>query len=261
MDENRNPGVYYQPPDINPVNQQPKKRNTGVVILIVVLVVLLCISIIGSIVMGCYLYYSKSNIDAYDSNESSLVTGGGEFPAATVNEIDINWVNGDIDISTYDGDKILVTEEDVAKKFQMKCYVDENTLCIDEYRNDHHIGFSPPSKDLKVQIPQSLALSELDLEIVSANVTATGINCNELQFNTVSGEGSFAFASQPASIDIESVSGNIDTVFPSDITGWSVSGDSVSGNVKGELGPLYGDGKTKISFNSVSGNLYLNKAE
>ena len=61
---------------------------------------------------------------------------------------------------------------------------------------------------------------------------------------------------------MDTVSGDIQLVLPEDITGYSISRDSVSGSVNtNDFGNAlnYGDGYTKIELDSVSGNLTVEK--
>ena len=128
-------------------------------------------------------------------------------------------------------------------------------------------------------IPEIAVSDELSLETVSGNIQIAGLTAEKLDISTVSGNAKFSGAVQE--ISWESVSGSLtmtDTVYPREIKGESVSGDlylklpnggftlkaSTGGEVSCDVGTVkngksqvYGDGRTQISFDSVSGSLTL----
>lgn len=128
-------------------------------------------------------------------------------------------------------------------------------------------------------IPEISVSDELSLETVSGNIQIGSLSAEKLDVSTVSGNTKFSGA--VPEISWESVSGSLtmtDTVYPREIKGESVSGDlylklpdagftlkaSTGGEVSCDVGTVkngksqvYGDGRTQISFHSVSGRLTL----
>lgn len=139
------------------------------------------------------------------------------------------------------------------------------TLYIDEFTNNSSTRFSNKmKKDLTVKIPENFKANVFSLDIVSADVNIEGLNTIDFELNSVSGNPVISFASQPHEIETDTVSGNIQLVLPADISGYSISNESVSGSINtNDFGNTlyYGDGYTRIEHDAVSGNLTLEKAE
>lgn len=128
-------------------------------------------------------------------------------------------------------------------------------------------------------IPEISVSDELSLETVSGNIQIGSLSADKLDVSTISGNTECSGA--VPEISWESVSGSLtmtDTVYPREIKGESVSGDldlklpdggftlkaSTGGEVscdvstvKNGKSQVYGDGRTQISFHSVSGRLTL----
>lgn len=257
-----NQGAYYQPPVEN------KKSNTPVIITVIVCVTVI---IIVAIVSTFAWLGGKVNIPI-DIHLPSVVTsdaddsytmGGAELSTDGIESIDIEWVDGNVDVEYYDGDIIVFTEDKASASNEMCYKIDDRTLCICEYKNSVKKGVSSmKSKDLSVKIPSDFATDEFSLEVVSATVNATDLNTRSVDVETVSGTANLTFATQPKKIDAESVSGDVNLNMPKDITGYSVEKESVSGSLRAngfDNKSSFGDGYTKINFESVSGNLIINK--
>ena len=119
-------------------------------------------------------------------------------------------------------------------------------------------------KDLTVKIPRDFKTNEFSLDIVSATVTVSSLDARDFELNSVSGNSHISFASQPQDIEMYTVSGDIQLVLPENISGYSISNESVSGSINtNDFGNTfyYGDGYTRIEHNAVSGNLTLEKSE
>lgn len=120
------------------------------------------------------------------------------------------------------------------------------------------------NKDLTVKIPFDFKATEFSVSVVSSNVVATNINATIFDFETVSGNGDFTFVAAPQKIESESVSGDVTITLPADVSGYSVSKESVSGTFNAsdfDNALRFGDGSVIISADSVSGNITLKKAE
>lgn len=256
--------VYYQPP-VEVPQQQSKNGITAIIITAII-----CAAVVAVIAIICtFAWLSGGSINVHgifdDDTQITESYVKGPYNVATdgIEMIDIEWVNGNVDVQYYDGDTIYIEESASSDKHPMTYKVDNRTLYICEFSNNSKTAFkNKANKDLTVKLPSDFKVYELSMDIVSANVTVSQLNTNELEMNSVSGNTHISFKEQPRSIEMDTVSGDIQLVLPEDITGYSISRDSVSGSVNtNDFGNAlnYGDGYTRIELDSVSGNLTVEK--
>ena len=258
-------GVYYQPPV--EVSQEPPKNNATPIIITAII----CAAVVAVIAIICtFSWLSGGSINVhgiFDDTQSTESYVEGPYNVSTdgIESIDIEWVNGSIDVQYYDGDTIYIEESASSSKYPMTYKVEGRTLYIDEFINNSSTRFSNKmKKDLTVKIPENFKANVFSLDIVSADVNIEGLNTIDFELNSVSGNPVISFASQPHEIETDTVSGNIQLVLPADISGYSISNESDSGSINtNDFGNTlyYGDGYTRIEHDAVSGNLTLEKAE
>lgn len=264
-------GTYYQPP----VNVQPqqkgglsKKSIVAIVITsIVAFAVVACVAIVCTFswLSGDFkfpIHIHAPTLITTDADDSYIM-GNAKLDTDGIGIISAEWIDGNVNIEYYDGNIISIFENKPDSNEEM-CYKIENgTLFISEYKNNVKKGFSNlATKDLTIKLPKNFATDLIKLEIVSANVNAYDLNTLGVDIETVSGTANLSFAKQPQAIEIESVSGTVNLNMPKSITGYTVDKESVSGSFRANdfnNAMQYGDGYTKIDFESVSGNLIINK--
>lgn len=227
---------------------------------IIIIAIIVIIGIIGAI----FALTNKDKIHIHppvvvetDADET-YTPGGAEIDADDIRNIKIEWIDGNVDIEYYDGEKIAFTEDESNYPLQYK--VDKNELTICEYQKK--VASAKKEKDLKLMLPMGFMASEIDLEIVSANVNTTNLNAIAVDVETASGNVNLDFEAQPLNLELESVSGDINLAFSKDISGYSVTKETVSGTFRandfgGNLS--YGNNSIKIGWESVSGNLIINQ--
>lgn len=261
-----NQGTYYQP-QVNTPYQQPKTNTTAIIISIVVSIAV--VAIVAIVFIFSWLSGESVKIHGiFDNNyqsAQSYVKGPFDVAIEGIEDIDIEWVNGNVEVQYYDGDTIYIEESSSSDKYPMIYRVDGRTLYICEFTDNASSAFANKAKkDLTVKIPDGFKTNDFSVDIVSANLTAAQLNTYDFDIDSVSGNSHISFVSQPHSIEADTVSGDIQVVLPSDISGYSISKDSVSGTVNTndfDNAMHYGDGYTEIEINSVSGNLTVEKAE
>lgn len=258
-------GVYYQP-QVNVPPQQPKSNATAIIIVAIVSVAAV---IIVSIVCTFAWLGGSFNADITDNSNvnhtESYVQGPYNIATTDVESIKIDWVNGNVDVEYYDGDTIYVEESSSSSKNPMTYKVENKMLYIDEFSNHSSTGLSSRlKKDLTVKIPKGFKTDVFSIDVVSADVNIKDLNTLGFELDSVSGNPVISFATQPQSIELDTVSGNVTLALPGDITGYSISRESISGSVDTkDFGNTnrYGDGYTRIEIESVSGNVTLEKAD
>lgn len=250
--------AYYQP-----------KKSTALPIVLSIIFSITAIAIAGIIGVFSFLRGGVSDfikIGAAFDNDSGYteINTSAEFKTDTINSIDIDWITGSVNIEYYDGETIFAEEIGGSKSHPMQYKIENGTLKIDEYRSENWSAFkNMSSKDLTLKMPKTFKADELEISVVSANVYASDLNVNELDFETVSGNGNFEFAVSPVKIDTEAVSGDVNITLPSDVSGYSVSKSTVSGSFRAkdfDNSEKYGDGSVIIKIESVSGSINLSKA-
>lgn len=290
-------GTYYTPGTANAqtssayAQEQGRSGKTVTVILGVLIGVLLA-AVIGSFALAAVFSFNNDNI--ISTEDKSYSTGSGEVAADSINSIDIDWVNGKVTVAYYDGETVSFTEEEQTDPdYRLRYKLDDDgeleiEFCKDTIAKDIS-GFNVNrlSKDLTVYIPQGMALSKLDIDDVSAEVSIDAITANVLKIDTVSGgitaagvfnsvnidsvsaTASIAADSTLAKLRADSVSADITLYLPADIPGFKIKTDSVSGRVdtfdftsrgaaKISDGTVtYGDGSLDIDFDTVSGSLVI----
>ncbi len=213
----------------------------------------------------------------YD-NSASYTVGGGEF--ADVDEIELDWVAGQVNVVAYEGNLVKVVEEyDGDEEFAMYHRFQNGKLTIQFSKSGSRI--TNLQKQLTVYVPASAALRQLDAEVVSADVTIDSITIGQLDVECVSGnvmmnrviceEAEFEMVSgnieaNDADIkqaDVETVSGNIRLSYADDAEPRLLTVDAVSGDVTLSLPQTIGfclnadTRRVSSDFGvSVSGNEY-----
>lgn len=303
-----NTTTYYSPNNIPPVEKAAKHNNITAIIIsvicaitIIIIVPVICVfgfinsdsfeNMISNGISSISGIVSNDSVFEY-KNDSLYSVGSAEIPAENINDISVDWVNGNIDIEYYNGDTISFSEASQNNEdYSLRYLVKDNELKI-KYCKSGKRSNSIGNKNLTIKIPQNVSLETIDICNVSANVTVDGIVANNAVFETVSGNinanGSFSEVSacgvsgdlyiidniSPKSIDFSNVSGDAALFLPADIKGFSIDYDTVSGYIKSEFNitgndvtmsgnrqgdKFYGDGSTEIDFESVSGNFEISK--
>lgn len=250
-----------------PQGSQSKTNWVPVVVSIVISIT--AISIVGILCAFSFIKgnggFAGFNFD-YDFDETyTEVNGSANIDVSEINSIEIDWVNGNVNIEYYDGDTVFLEESGKSDKYPMGYKIEEGTLEIEEYTGNFKSSVvNGANKDLTVKIPFDFKATEFSVSVVSSNVVATNINATIFDFETVSGNGDFTFVAAPQKIESESVSGDVTITLPADVSGYSVSKESVSGTFNAsdfDNALRFGDGSVIISADSVSGNITLKKAE
>lgn len=270
-DRGQNQNVPTTPPFTTPNPPLYQKKKSNAVPIVIAIIFAITAIIIASII--CFFAFLRGGISElaknhiFDNDSSYIeVNTSAEFDTDNILELDIEWIDGSVNLQYYDGEKIYIEENGNGK--HPMCYkIDGTTLKIDEYRNKAKINIKTASKDLTIKLPLTYKANKIDISVVSASVAANGLNVGKLDFETVSGNGEFQFAVSPVEIDTESVSGEAKIILPEGVTGYSASWETVSGSLitngftDNSNSARYGDGSVLIDGDSVSGNLIISKAE
>lgn len=142
-------------------------------------------------------------------NEESLT-----FDPAAIQEIDINWVSGDIFIMATKVDKITVSESDVTNSqyvmvYQKKGDKLEIDFCEEAIRAGFGVSFSADiSKDLYIEVPKEWVGHSIELNVASADVELHNITLLEMDVDGASGTCDF-LKCDIRDLDIDTASGDV----------------------------------------------------
>lgn len=167
--------------------------------------------------------------------------------------IDIEWINGSVTIEMYDEEHVGIEEalaDGGAVSTPLEWRVHEGTLDI---RSQPRLVDLMEEKHLTVRLPRSIVLHELDIETVSADVTAVLpeddiLELDEFDVSTVSGTVT-ADDVRAAEVSISSTSGALN----GSVSAQELDVSTVSGTVEVTLMTL----PVEVDVESTSGNVTL----
>lgn len=234
----------------------------------------------------------NSNGSGTSQNQSQTAQQGVyTVDPAAVNHISVEWGAGNVNVAYYDGEQIQFSdsvEENSANALVSR--IEGRELKIYFCQNMRGSGTSDP-KDLQINIPKSMTLTEFDIESSSANITVENIIADKMELHSNSGEinaaGEFASldietnssnaqvtntAQLIRQIDANTRSGGITVTIPQSIDGFYMEYETVSGSVSTDFstqssgsarrGVLnYGNSSTQIEVETTSGNFALKSAQ
>lgn len=230
--------------------------KTGWIILIVCLALVLCIAagvLLAGRIFNALLSKGRdtkvdtsATKDYKDLKNEYAADGVYTVSMKDLKELEIDWVSGSVTVELTDEDAVRfveVAEKAIQEKDALRYGVNGGTLRIQACKKGY-LG-NLPEKQLTVYLPRALAndLMEVEIDTVSAAVTAGDLKLDELEINTVSGRVKLTnMDAEEAQVD--SVSGPI-SLLGSRIG--SLRTDSVSGEAK-VTGKVQ-----KVKSSSVSG--------
>ena len=200
----------------------------------------------------------------YYEDAHLYASGNAIYQASLVKTVEIDWVNGSVEIVQTSGENLTVTEKTPASAEEKKMFwrLDGDTLRI-QYCKSGYVGtIDEKYKDLRVEIPvgvnleiesvgadiysRDLTLGEVDIDVITASVNGDSWTASDLDVESVSGNIKIAQLSC-GNVDLETTNGHIATAFG---VSTNMEVQTVSGNV--QLALLDGVG-AKVAFETVSG--------
>lgn len=240
---------------------------TRIIILSIVIVLLLGILLTG---LGIGMFIIDFGTDGtYTTVEDSTV----EVTTESIENIDIEWAAGNIDILVGDTENIIVEESGTFSEDQkMVINTSGDTLAIRYAKPAFQIGFiSVASKDLTVTVPKDWVCDTISLDVASAELAVQDLGANKVDIDTASGACTFIncaigaldvdsasgavyyegtlntldcdaasasfegiLANTPSSIQMDSASGDLDITLP-ESSGFRVTMDALSGKFQSDF--------------------------
>lgn len=236
------------------------KHNHTSVIVRIILWTLTALILLGVLLCGMGVLpglsirgFSFGGWNFHYSDSAKYEVGNGSVPASNLHSVEINWVDGSVNVTVTDGDSVVFRESSgLEESEQLRYRVAGDRLIIQYCKPQWSFGFfDSPKKDLTVEIPRSLAeqLLELQIDTVSAPVTAQDLTAQSCEVDGVSGNITFTNCSF-SELDVDTVSGSL-----------QLSGEAHRVNFDGVSGGMTLDllvAPQKISTDTISGSICLN---
>ncbi|MBP5526954.1 MAG: hypothetical protein J6X79_00710 [Bacteroidales bacterium] len=167
------------------------------------------ISLLACLMTGCHINYKGEMKFSYEHPERYQM--GDAVISQTVNELDINWLEGDIDIVYVDHPEVRIyekTDSILDDSLSMHWYLDdEGCLDIQFCKN----GFFKTQKlnnlgkHLTIEVPRGTVLNEIDMSLVSASVNIDSVASRELTVDGVAFGITANYPTLPNEINIDGV--------------------------------------------------------
>ena len=269
-------------------------RPTGEIVAIILSVIAAVVLVVGGIVVAGILVVGtvlnvQTKLGLWASDYIEYTYGGADRYTASsdftvddnISNIKIDWIAGDITVKTGEGDSVRVYESSDSEDPEdiMRHKTDGERLTV-KFRASGYYAVMY-KKDLTVEIPASLEIKSIVINTVSSEITFEGgsfgditvsdvsgsvnlkdVKCRELDVDSVSGEVSAVFASQPHEVDIKSVSGDVKLTLPREPE--DVDLESVGGklNVNGDETLLKYESEShsglgEVEVDTVSGDITI----
>lgn len=226
-------------------------------VVVILLAVLLIMGISGRWNNGFFSFNLIGG--SYYSDADKYQAGSAEIDGNAVTDLDVDWMDGQVNIEVYDGNTVKISEKS-SKKLEEKeqlHYYNKNGRLMIQYRESSrkvlNFGGYDYNKELTIKIPAKTAeeMGYIGVDTVSSDIRITGISGDKFNIDTTSGsvELNRCKASQ---IFVDTTSGDLSC------TGVSAekefNADTVSGKIDVE-GSI-----RRFNADSISGSIKLSSA-
>lgn len=172
----------------------------------------------------------------YRYDESGYRVGSGTIPAQNITAIDVDWIDGNVQIVLCDDSYPSVTESaktELTEDSLLRWSVSEDGKCLSvKYRKSSWFFGSSENKnkDLILRVPRRLmqSLESLNVNTVSSNVTVTDVTVKQMNVKSQTGEIRINCKISPEKLNVEGESGRIKLTLPYK-TGFTLAFESEKG--------------------------------
>ena len=147
-------------------------------------------------------------------------TGGTKIPYGHIKQIDVMWAWGEVEISEYEGDDIVIDEvydEELPDIDRMR-YLSKNGKLIIRYsgRSSEHNLKNPGSKTLKLRIPKDVSENIDLIKVITheADVNVSAAHEDKLVVSSDKGDVGIVLGSVPDDIEISTDTGDVTLQIP-----------------------------------------------
>ena len=214
--------------------------NRSRLLLIVLLVIVIVLGSGPWQIFGRFTGFSYANADKYTIGDTEITSA--------VENLEIDWTSGKVNIEYHDGSGVSVSEvanRSTSEDEKLRWWLDGTTLRI-KFAKPQLTVFNNLQKTLTVSLPKGIVLKNVDIDTTSADISALTLLADEIRFDTTSGGVNAVITVKK--LTASSTSGDLDIRQNIDIKTASLS--STSGTVAFTVSSA-----EKISMESTSGDL------
>ena len=207
----------------------------------------------------------------YRYDESGYTVGDGTIPTDRLTGIDVDWIDGLVEIVACDDAFPSVSESsgnELPDSARLRWSVDGDGVLHIKYRSSSWVfgfGQNDRQKKLTVRIPKYFLkdLNSIDIEAGTASVFLRDVTAKEIDVEGSSGLVDASFSELPLYLDISTTSGRV-TLRLTDVASFCLDFESKKGTLTSDL-PLhsekenyvYGSGTSSLEVDTVGGDLVL----
>ncbi len=174
----------------------------------------------------------------------------------TVEWIDIHWPVGRVTVKPHGSDTVSFSEEsakELTDDARLHYWLDGATLHI-QFCQEGKWLLDEMEKDLTVLVPEGLALAEVEVNSLSAEVCLDGLRADRLTVDTTSGDMRLMGCAVTEQVSISTISGGLEAELSQPLE--EFSGDSTSGSFQ-----ISAPAIENFTFSSISGSVSLGADE
>ena len=169
---------------------------------------LICMAIlVAGVVLGIkttfgFIGYSYANAGKYSCGDTEI--------KKNVSNLDIDWLNGKVNILYHGGNTVEVSEKsdrDVSENLRMRWQLDGDTLRI-RYAKPGRLPNRLPRKELTVLLPENIVLNDVVVSATSGTLSIPALRADSLILNATSGDINASATAKTVLVD--ATSGHID---------------------------------------------------
>ena len=162
------------------------KKHMGLMVLICGLVAFA----IASFAVWLYANYEFGQQDYYYEGSEAFIAGDANLDASNLKSIEIDWLNGDVEIVAYDGTEIQIFESNSPSRNDDKLHYHLNKsgyLQVKYFSSRQNAGIyqKVENKKLTIKVPQSINLKDLQITVTTGNASFENISIEDKLYITV----------------------------------------------------------------------------
>ena len=176
--------------------------NKSKILMITLVVVLVVLGVSAVLILSGNIGLTYANAAQYTAGETT-VTG-------TVENLDVDWISGNVRIEYHNGAGISVTEtgnQTIAGDDQLRWWLDGTTLRIRYAKAGRFRLFDTLEKTLTLSLPEGTGLKAVKIHTTSGNIDVPELAANETDLSVTS--GNVNAAADTRKITAKATSGNL----------------------------------------------------
>lgn len=200
------------------------------------IIVMLVLAAVGAVLLlaGCrvQVHSGTSNLSDWFYDDAEKYTAGGAELSETVEHIEISWLAGNVTLKSHDSDTVAFSEksaDQLSDDTQLHYWLDGTTLRI-KFCGSGQWVLDGLEKELTVLVPETLELTNLKVNSVSAGVDLDSIRAESAAISTTSGNICLTDCAVTELAKISTVSGGTEAKFAQPLEDFACN--STSGEIQ-----------------------------